>query len=56
MYGRPLTPEHWAPVRLQIPTNVGYQQAKYLTSLKVTNVLTRVGYWEDQGYSDYYSL
>jgi DMSO/TMAO reductase YedYZ molybdopterin-dependent catalytic subunit len=56
MYGRPLTREHGAPVRLQIPTKVGYKQAKYLTSLKVANVLARVGYWEDQGYSDYYSL
>jgi len=56
MYGRPLTREHGAPVRLNIPTKVGYKQAKYLTSLKVANVLTRVGYWEDQGYSDYYSL
>jgi DMSO/TMAO reductase YedYZ molybdopterin-dependent catalytic subunit len=56
MYGQPLTREHGAPVRLQIPTKVGYKQAKYLTSLKVTNVLTRVGYWEDQGYSEYYSL
>jgi len=56
MYGQPLTREHGAPVRLSIPTKVGYKQAKYLTSLKVTNVLTRVGYWEDQGYSDYYSL
>jgi DMSO/TMAO reductase YedYZ molybdopterin-dependent catalytic subunit len=56
MYGQPLTREHGAPVRLNIPTKVGYKQAKYLTSLKVTNVLTRVGYWEDQGYSDYYSL
>jgi DMSO/TMAO reductase YedYZ molybdopterin-dependent catalytic subunit len=56
MYGQPLAREHGAPVRLQIPTKVGYKQAKYLTSLKVTNVLTRVGYWEDQGYSEYYSL
>lgn len=56
MYGRPLTREHGAPLRLQIPTKVGYKQAKYLTSLKVTNVLQRVGYWEDQGYSDYYGL
>jgi DMSO/TMAO reductase YedYZ molybdopterin-dependent catalytic subunit len=56
MYGQPLTREHGAPVRLSIPTKVGYKQAKYLTSLKVTNILTRVGYWEDQGYSDYYSL
>lgn len=56
MYGRPLTREHGAPLRLNIPTKIGYKQAKYLTSLKVANVLTRVGYWEDQGYSDFYSL
>lgn len=56
MYGQPLTREHGAPLRLNIPTKIGYKQAKYLTSLKVANVLTRVGYWEDQGYSDFYSL
>jgi DMSO/TMAO reductase YedYZ molybdopterin-dependent catalytic subunit len=56
MYGRPLTREHGAPLRLTIPTKVGYKQAKYLTSLKVTNVLQKVGYWEDQGYSDFYGL
>ena len=31
MYDRPLTREHGAPLRLQIPTKVGYKQAKYLT-------------------------
>jgi DMSO/TMAO reductase YedYZ molybdopterin-dependent catalytic subunit len=56
MYDRPLTREHGAPLRLQIPTKVGYKQAKYLTNLSVTNVLTRVGYWEDQGYSSFYGL
>jgi DMSO/TMAO reductase YedYZ molybdopterin-dependent catalytic subunit len=56
MYGRPLTREHGAPLRLQIPTKIGYKQAKYLTSLKVTNVLEKVGYWEDQGYSHFYGL
>jgi DMSO/TMAO reductase YedYZ molybdopterin-dependent catalytic subunit len=56
MYGRPLTREHGAPLRLTIPTKVGYKQAKYLTSLKVTNVLEKVGYWEDQGYSHFYGL
>ena len=39
MYDQPLTREHGAPLRLQIPTKVGYKQAKYLTSLRVTNVL-----------------
>jgi DMSO/TMAO reductase YedYZ molybdopterin-dependent catalytic subunit len=56
MYGQPLTREHGAPLRLSIPTKVGYKQAKYLTDLKVTNVLERVGYWEDQGYSEFYGL
>ena len=56
MYGQPLTREHGAPLRLQIPTKIGYKQAKYLTDLKVTNVLQRVGYWEDQGYSEFYGL
>jgi DMSO/TMAO reductase YedYZ molybdopterin-dependent catalytic subunit len=56
MYGQPLTREHGAPVRLNIPTKIGYKQAKYLTDLKVTNVLEKVGYWEDQGYSEFYGL
>lgn len=56
MYDKPLTREHGAPLRLTIPTKIGYKQAKYLTDLKVTNVLTKVGYWEDQGYSSFYGL
>jgi DMSO/TMAO reductase YedYZ molybdopterin-dependent catalytic subunit len=56
MYDQPLTREHGAPLRLNVPTKVGYKQAKYLTDLKVANVLDRVGYWEDQGYSSFYGL
>jgi DMSO/TMAO reductase YedYZ molybdopterin-dependent catalytic subunit len=56
MYDQPLTRPHGAPLRLQIPTKVGYKQAKYLTDLKVSRVLDRVGYWEDQGYSWFYGL
>jgi len=56
MYDQPLTREHGAPLRLNIPTKIGYKQAKYLTELKVTRVLDRVGYWEDQGYSWFYGL
>jgi DMSO/TMAO reductase YedYZ molybdopterin-dependent catalytic subunit len=56
MYDRPLTREHGAPLRLTIPTKIGYKQAKYLTDLKVTNVLQKLGYWEDQGYSEFYGL
>lgn len=56
MYGQPLTREHGAPLRLTIPTKIGYKQAKYLTDLRVTHVLERAGYWEDQGYSEFYGL
>src|SRR5258708_21750097 len=56
MYDQPLTREHGAPMRLNIPTKVGYKQAKYLTHLKVTHLLEKVGYWEDQGYSEFYDL
>ncbi len=56
MYDRPLTREHGAPLRLNVPTKIGYKQAKYLTDLKVTHVLEKVGYWEDQGYSWFYGL
>jgi DMSO/TMAO reductase YedYZ molybdopterin-dependent catalytic subunit len=56
MYDQPLTREHGAPLRLQIPTKIGYKQAKYLTDLKVSHVLDKVGYWEDQGYSWFYGL
>jgi DMSO/TMAO reductase YedYZ molybdopterin-dependent catalytic subunit len=52
MYDQPITRGHGAPVRLQMPTKLGYKQAKYLVGLRVTNVLSaRKGYWEDQGYS-----
>jgi DMSO/TMAO reductase YedYZ molybdopterin-dependent catalytic subunit len=56
MYDQPLTREHGAPLRLNVPTKIGYKQAKYLTDLKVTNILQRAGYWEDQGYSSFYGL
>ena len=52
MYGKALDRGHGAPLRLQMPTKLGYKQAKYITGLKVTNILSkRKGYWEDLGYS-----
>ena len=51
MYGEPLTPAHGAPLRLQMPTKLGYKQAKHLVEMRVTRVLgARRGYWVDQGY------
>ncbi len=58
MYGNPLDAGHGAPLRLQMPTKLGYKQAKYLDTIRVTNVLKggMRGYWEDQGYSWYGGL
>jgi DMSO/TMAO reductase YedYZ molybdopterin-dependent catalytic subunit len=58
MYGQPLDRGHGAPLRLQMPIKLGYKQAKYLNTVRVTNVLKadRRGLWEDQGYSWYGGL
>ncbi len=57
MYDRPLDRGHGAPLRLQLPTKLGYKQAKYLVTLEVSHVLpARQGYWSDQGYSWYAGL
>jgi DMSO/TMAO reductase YedYZ molybdopterin-dependent catalytic subunit len=54
MYDRPLDRGHGAPLRLQMPTTLGYKQAKYLMTLDVTHVLPeRRSYWGDKGYSWY---
>jgi len=52
MYEKPLDRGHGAPLRLHFPTKLGYKHAKYLTALRVTDVLKpKRGYWVDQGYS-----
>ena len=57
MYGRPLSREHGAPLRLVLPTKLGYKQAKYVVGLRVSDVLgPKRGYWVDQGYSWYGGL
>ena len=57
MYDIPLDRGHGAPLRLQLPTKLGYKQAKYLMTLEVTHVLPdRAGFWSDQGYSWYGGL
>lgn len=57
MSGRPLDRGHGAPLRLSLPTKLGYKQSKYLMTLDVTHVLPRASsYWGDQGYSWYGGL
>lgn len=54
MYGQPLTAEHGAPLRLHMPVKLGYKSAKYIYSIRVSNVLGKEkGFWEDQSYSWY---
>ncbi len=46
----PLTPPWGAPVRLRIPTKLGFKNPKNIASITVTNQYPG-GYWEDQGYN-----
>lgn len=51
--GKPLVPEWGAPVRLRIPTKLGFKSAKNVQAITVTNT-NPGGYWENQGY-DWFS-
>ena len=48
--GHPLPPEFGHPVKLRMPTKLGYKNPKYIAEITVTNV-NPGGYWEDQGYN-----
>ena len=48
-YNKPLDLQHGAPVRIVMPTKLGYKSAKWLNKIIVTNEKPG-GYWEDQGY------
>ncbi len=48
---RPVPVENGAPLRLKVPTQLGYKSAKYVQGLEVVASLPGAGgYWEDQGY------
>jgi DMSO/TMAO reductase YedYZ molybdopterin-dependent catalytic subunit len=46
---KPLAPQWGAPLRLRIPTKLGFKSAKNLDAIEVTNKYPG-GYWENQGY------
>ena len=48
--GAPLTPAFGAPMRLRIPTKLGFKNPKSVVALGVTNKYPG-GYWENQGYN-----
>jgi DMSO/TMAO reductase YedYZ molybdopterin-dependent catalytic subunit len=54
----PLDPDHGAPVRLRVPTQLGYKSAKWVRRIELAATLLGIGsgkggYWEDQGYEWY---
>lgn len=48
--GEPLPPRYGFPLKLRMPTKLGYKNPKYIQALFVTNTYPG-GYWEDQGYN-----
>ena len=46
----PLPPLYGAPLKIRIPTKLGFKNPKYIASLFVTDKYPG-GYWEDQGYN-----
>jgi DMSO/TMAO reductase YedYZ molybdopterin-dependent catalytic subunit len=54
----PLDPDHGAPVRLRVPTQLGYKSAKWIGRIEVVGSFATIyggrgGYWEDEGYEWY---
>jgi DMSO/TMAO reductase YedYZ molybdopterin-dependent catalytic subunit len=49
---KPLAPQWGAPLRLRIPTKLGFKNAKNLEAIEVTNKYPG-GYWENQGYDGF---
>jgi DMSO/TMAO reductase YedYZ molybdopterin-dependent catalytic subunit len=53
MDGRPLTPEHGAPLRLVIPVKYGIKNLKRIGTIRFTDIRP-ADYWAERGY-DWYS-
>ncbi|KQP29497.1 molybdopterin-dependent oxidoreductase [Methylobacterium sp. Leaf100] len=48
--GKELSTEYGYPLRVRVPTKLGFKSPKYIASVFVTNDYPG-GYWEDQGYN-----
>ena len=48
--GQPLPPRYGFPMKLRMPTKLGYKNPKHIQAIFVTNTYPG-GYWEDQGYN-----
>ena len=47
---QPLPPKYGFPMKLRMPTKLGYKNPKHIQAMFVTNTYPG-GYWEDQGYN-----
>lgn len=47
--GQVLPPKYGFPMKLRMPTKLGYKNPKHIVAINVTNTFPG-GYWEDQGY------
>ena len=47
-----LTRAYGFPMKIRIPTKLGFKNPKYVVSIEVTNDY-KGGYWEDQGYNSF---
>jgi len=47
--GEPLPAKHGGPLRLVVPTQLGYKNVKWVTRMEVTDKPVQ-GYWEERGY------
>jgi DMSO/TMAO reductase YedYZ molybdopterin-dependent catalytic subunit len=52
----PIDVAHGAPIRLKIPTQLGYKSAKWVYRIEVASTFNHIymgkgGYWEDNGYN-----
>ena len=55
---KPVPVRNGAPLRLKVPTQLGYKSAKYVYRITLAASLSQIGsgsggYWEDQGYEWY---
>ena len=48
--GKMLPPEYGYPMKLRMPTKLGYKNPKHIVAIFVTNI-NPGGYWEDKGYN-----
>lgn len=48
--GQVLPPKYGFPLKLRMPTKLGFKNPKHIVAINVTNTFPG-GYWEDQGYN-----